>query len=197
MYTGVIKTTGQITQVDRYPSGSRIRVEAANPGLDPEDSISVSGVCLTAESVDSDGFDTFLSSETVARTYLADLPSGSGVNIERPLQLEDRFDGHMVKGSVDTVTEVVDIEQLGDDWRFTFAAPEEYQQYLVEKGAVSIDGISLTVSGISDGTFSVAVVPTTYELTTLSEKGIGDSVHFEADVLAKYVERQRDLPSCG
>ncbi|SFC44661.1 riboflavin synthase alpha chain [Halobiforma haloterrestris] len=193
MYTGVVESTGRIRDVSRYENGARVRIAADTTGIEPEDSVNVSGVCLTVESVDDDGFDSFLSSETVRRTYLADLTPPAAVNIERPLSTTGRFDGHVVKGTVDTVTDVVDVTRLGDDRRFTFSIPEGYRQYLVEKGAVALDGISLTVTDCSEETFSVAVVPTTDEVTALSEKTAGDPVHFEADILAKYVERQRTV----
>ncbi|APW98082.1 riboflavin synthase [Halobiforma lacisalsi AJ5] len=193
MYTGVVESTGRIQDVSRYENGARVRIAADTTGIKPEDSVNVSGVCLTVESVDDDGFEAFLSSETVRRTYLADLTPPVAVNIERPLSTTGRFDGHVVKGTVDTVTEVVDVTRLGDDRRFTFSIPEGYRQYLVEKGAVALDGISLTVTDCAEETFSVAVVPTTDEVTALSEKTVGDPVHFEADILAKYVERQRTI----
>lgn len=193
MYTGVVETTGRIESKKRVDSGCRLRIEADTSGLQPDDSISIGGVCLTAEAVGEDWFDAFLSAETVARTYLADLSVGDHVNVERPLGADGQFDGHVVKGTVDTVVDIVDIESLGEDWIVTFAIPEGYGQYLVEKGAVAVDGISLTVADLTAETFSVAVVPQTYEVTTLSEKQVGDPVHFEADILAKYVERQQSL----
>lgn len=193
MYTGIVETTGQITEKRQFESGCRLRVRVETADLSPDDSIGISGVCLTAESVGDGWFDAFLSEETVSRTYLADLSPGDSVNVERPLPSDGRFDGHVVKGTVDTVVEISDIESPGDDWRFTFTVPEGYEQYLVEKGAVALDGTSLTVADLTEETFSVAVVPQTYDITTLSEKEVGDPVHFEADILAKYVERQQQL----
>jgi riboflavin synthase len=103
---------------------------------------------------------------------------------------DGRFDGHVVQGHVDTVTTVDAIEEVGDDWRFTFELPEGYGQYIVDKGSICLDGISLTVAAIDReaGTFDVAIIPTTYELTTLQEKAVGDPIHIEVDVIAKYVE---------
>lgn len=193
MYTGIVETTGRIRDVTQFESGCRLRIAADTTGLDPDDSISISGVCLTAESVGDGWFEAFLSAETVERTYLGDLEPGEAVNVEKPMPAEGRFDGHVVKGTVDTVVEITDIETLGEDWRFEFSVPDGHEQYLVEKGAVALDGMSLTVAALGEETFSVAVVPTTYEVTTLSEKQIGDPVHFEADILAKYAERQRVL----
>ncbi|GGO01080.1 MULTISPECIES: riboflavin synthase [Haloarcula] len=193
MYTGVVETTGTVRRIDRLDSGCRIEVATDTDGLEPEDSIGISGVCLTVEAVGDGWFRTFLSAETVDRTYLAALDSGTAVNVERPMAAADRFDGHLVKGTVDATTEVVAVTDLGEDWRFTVDIPDGYEQYLVEKGAVALDGASLTVCELSTETFSVAVVPTTYDVTTLSEKTVGDPLHFEADLLAKYAERQSVL----
>lgn len=193
MYTGIIETTGEIRTIDRFDSGCRLEIAVDTARINSDDSVGINGVCLTAESVTEEGFEAFLSEETVTRTYLSELNSGEIVNIEHPIAADGRFDGHVVKGTVDTVTEIVDIESLGSDWKFTFRLPAGHEQYIVEKGAVALDGISLTVSELADNTFSVAVVPTTYELTTLSKKSIGGPVHFEADIIAKYVERQHEL----
>lgn len=193
MYTGVVETTGQIESNTQVGDGCRLRIETDTAGLGPDDSISISGVCLTAEAVGDGWFEAFLSAETVNRTYLAALSAGDRVNVERPLGTSGQFDGHVVKGTVDTVVEVVDIDSVGEGWQFTVTVPDGYEQYLVEKGAVALDGASLTVAELTAETFSVAVVPQTYEITTLSAKQVGDPVHFEADILAKYVERQQAL----
>lgn len=191
MYTGVVETSGEIRTVDEYERGCRIEISTDVTGIEPDGSVGISGVCLTAESVGDGRFEAFLSAETVERTYLAALESGDAVNVERSLPADDRFHGHVVKGTVDAVTEVADVEADGDGWRFAFAVPDGYGRYLVEKGAVAIDGVSLTVTDVAAETFDVAVVPTTYEVTTLSETSVGDPVHFEADLFAKYVKRQR------
>ena len=184
--------------------GRRLRVRAS--GLDDlhhGQSISVSGVCLTVEAFESaestetdDGswFEVFLAGETVDKTYLGDVSVGDAVNIERAMAADGRFDGHVVQGHVDTVTTVTDIEQVGDDWRFTFELPDAYGQYIVDKGSICLDGISLTVAAIDReaGRFEVAIIPTTYDLTTLREKSAGDPVHVEVDVIAKYVENMLD-----
>lgn len=189
MYTGVVESTGRIQTVQQSEQGANIRIATETTGIDPADSVSVSGVCVTAESVDTDQFEATLSGETVARTYLDTLSAGAVVNIERPIAADGRFHGHVVKGTVDTVTNIVDAEQRGDGWQYRFAIPEGYEQYLVEKGAVALDGISLTVSNVSADAFSVAVVPETYDRTTLATKSPGDPVHFEADILAKYATK--------
>jgi len=196
MFTGIVETAGEVVAVEDDAGGRRLRIEAS--GLDDlhhGQSISVSGVCLTVEAfasttADDSWFEVFLATETVDKTYLGELSVGESVNIERAMPADGRFDGHVVQGHVDTVTTVDAIEEVGDDWRFTFELPEGYGQYIVDKGSICLDGISLTVAAIDReaGTFDVAIIPTTYELTTLQEKAVGDPIHIEVDVIAKYVE---------
>ena len=133
-------------------------------------------------------FSLFLAAETVDRTYLGDLEAGETVNLERALPADGRLDGHFVQGHVDATSEVVRVERVGEDWRYTFALPADRAQYVVEKGSIAVDGISLTVAACGGETFEVAIIPETYDLTTLSEKEVGDPVHVELDVVAKYVE---------
>jgi len=210
MFTGIVETAGDVVAVEDDTGGRRLRIQAA--GLDDlhhGQSISVSGVCLTVEafesaesgeaggSIEADEerwFEVFLAGETVDKTYLGDVSVGDRVNIERAMAANGRFDGHVVQGHVDTVTTVSDIEQVGDDWRFTFELPAGYGQYVVDKGSICLDGISLTVAALDReaAEFDVAIIPTTYELTTLREKSVGDPIHVEVDVIAKYVENMLD-----
>ncbi|ELZ51454.1 riboflavin synthase subunit alpha [Halorubrum coriense DSM 10284] len=198
MFTGIVEGTGTVRERTETDDGLRLRI-----GVDGFDdlhhgqSISVSGVCLTVEEhgVDADDgewFAVFLASETVAKTYLGEVEEGDVVNVERAMPADGRFDGHVVQGHVDTVAEVTGIERVGEDWRFAFAIPEGHGDYLVDKGSVTLDGISLTVAEKREGEFDVAIIPTTYDLTTLSEKSVGDPVHLEVDVIAKYVENMLD-----
>jgi len=191
MFTGIVEERGVVAAVREESGGRRLRVESSLGPFAHGQSISVSGVCLTVETSGEDSFEVFTASETLAKTYLGDLGAGDSVNVERAMPADGRFDGHVVQGHVDTTTEVLAVEPVGEDWTFTFAIPEGYGQYLVSKGSVTLDGISLTVAALDDeaGTFDVAVIPTTYELTTLGEKEPGDPVHVEVDVLAKYVAR--------
>lgn len=191
MFTGIVETTGEVTDVTDQEGGRRLTIAAE--GLDDlhhGQSIAVSGVCLTVEAFDvADGwFEVFLAAETVEKTYLGSVGVGDAVNIERALRADGRFDGHVVQGHVDTTAEVAAIEQVGEDWRYTFSIPEGFGQYIVAKGSVALDGISLTVADRREGEFDVAIIPATHELTTLSEKSVGDPVHLEVDVVAKYVE---------
>jgi riboflavin synthase len=208
MFTGIVEGTATVAATETTEEGRRLRL-AADPGLEltPDalsrgQSIAVSGACLTVErfgrvtELDADlpagpeaaWFEVFLATETVERTYLADLAVGDRVNVERALRADDRLDGHFVQGHVDATGEVLATRRVGEDWEFEFAVPEGQADYVVEKGSIAVDGISLTVASVDDGRFSVAIVPETYQVTTLSEKSVGDPVHLEVDVVAKYVE---------
>ncbi|WP_280585682.1 riboflavin synthase [Halorubrum sp. Boch-26] len=198
MFTGIVEDTGAVRERTETADGLRLRIGVEGfDDLHHGQSISVSGVCLTVEEYETDGdaggwFEVFLASETVAKTYLGDVKEGDPVNVERAMPADGRFDGHVVQGHVDTVAEVTGIERVGEDWRFAFAIPEGHADYLVDKGSVTLDGISLTVAEKREAEFDVAVIPTTYDLTTLSEKSVGDPVHLEVDVIAKYVENMLD-----
>ncbi|MFB6142271.1 MAG: riboflavin synthase [Halorientalis sp.] len=198
MFTGIVETTGRVVDVDETEEGKRLRIRADVSDLYHGQSISISGVCLTVESFgvderedadDRTWFDVFLSAETVAKTYLGDATPGDVVNVECAMPADGRFDGHLVQGHVDTTTEVTAVERVGEDWYFEFALPEDFEHYVVAKGSIALDGISLTVAERGDDAFGVAIIPTTYDLTTLSEKSVGDPVHVEVDVIAKYVEQ--------
>jgi riboflavin synthase len=168
--------------------GRELRIATGFRGLEQGASISVSGACLTVEASGDGWFEVFLSSETVDRTYLGELSVGDGLNLERALSADARLDGHFVQGHVDGTAEVVDYRRIGDDWEFVFSLPHALEGYVVEKGSIAVDGISLTVADLDDERFSVAIIPETYRETTLSEKSVGDPVHLEVDVVAKYVE---------
>ena len=209
MFTGIVEETGEIVARERTDDGLRLRIGADEvaTGLEHGQSISVSGACLTVERfAEGEHFEVFLASETVEKTYLGDLEEGDAVNLERAMPAEGRFDGHVVQGHVDAVATVEAVESVGEDWYFEFRLPEGYDRYVVEKGSITLDGISLTVADLEgvasktqrngggetadkDDRVTVAIIPTTYELTTLSEKEPGDPVHLEVDVIAKYVER--------
>ncbi|WP_101295368.1 riboflavin synthase [Halegenticoccus soli] len=199
MFTGIVEGTGEIVGVEDAESGRHLRIRASDlDDLHHGQSISVSGVCLTVEAFGDDSdegdpadrwFEVFLAAETVDRTYLGAVDEGDRVNVERALRADGRLDGHVVQGHVDATTTVEGIERVGDDWRFEFAVPEGLERYIVSKGSIALDGISLTVAERTDDRFAAAIIPTTYRLTTLSEKAVGDPVHVEVDVIAKYVER--------
>lgn len=192
MFTGIVAATGTVTDVTTDEDGRRIRIETSDFGsFEHGESIAVNGVCLTVEEYGPDWFSVFTASETLDKTTLDAVAVGDRMNLERPLPADGSFDGHIVQGHVDTTTTVEAIEQVGADWTFTFAQPEGYEQYIAEKGSVSIDGVSLTVADLDDeaGTFDIAIIPTTYDETRFGEYTVGDRVNVEVDVIAKYVER--------
>ncbi|MFC7228453.1 riboflavin synthase [Salinirubellus salinus] len=208
MFTGIVEETGEVVRREETEGGLRLRVQASFADeLEVGQSVAVSGACLTVEDFDSETFELFLSRETVEKTYLGEVAVGDVVNLERALPADGRFDGHFVQGHVDGTAEVVDVEQVGDvpaseasggssyerseydgDWTFTFSLPESMGRYVVPKGSICVDGISLTVADLRDGEFDVAIIPETYRLTNLAAKAAGDPVHLEVDVVAKYVE---------
>lgn len=197
MFTGIVEETGEIVDVQADATGRRLRVSASFADeLAPGQSVAVCGACLTVEDVvgrgrEADGpdvFELFVAAETAERTYLGSVDEGDALNLERALPADGRLDGHFVQGHVDGTAAVTSIEQIGDDWTFSFSLPADLAPYVVEKGSVAVDGISLTVAAVEDGAFSVAVIPTTYDGTTLSAKTVGDPVHLEVDLVAKYVE---------
>lgn len=190
MFTGIVETTGEVASIEDTDEGRRIEVAAPfSADLELGQSVAISGACLTVEAFDAERFELFLSEETLERTYLDSIAVGDAVNLERALPADGRFDGHFVQGHVDGVAEVTHVEQVGDDWYFGFSLPDALARYVVEKGSIAVDGISLTVADLREDEFTVAIIPATYDLTTLSEKSIGDPVHLEVDVVAKYVER--------
>ena len=192
MFTGIVEETGRIEAVEDTDAGRRLRIATTFTDLSAGASIAVDGACLTVEEYESgEWFSVFLAEETLARTTFDRVREGDGVNLELAMAADERFDGHVVQGHVDGTVAVADIERIGDDWAYTFELSPDLARYVVEKGSIALDGISLTVARLDDeaGTFSVAIIPTTYHETTLSEKEPGDEVHVEVDVFAKYVER--------
>lgn len=191
MFTGIVEGTATVHARDETDGGLRLTLTSPLVGsLEPGDSIAVNGVCLTAESIESPRFTVFLATETRSVTYLDSLVVGDAVNIERPMPADGRFDGHLVQGHVDATATVQSRQQIGDDWRYSFSLPPRLQPYIVEKGSIAVDGISLTVAELDEDGFEVALIPETLERTTLGEKQPGDPVHLEMDVIARYVERQ-------
>jgi riboflavin synthase len=190
MFTGIVEATGEVVSMETEPDGTRLRIRAPfATDLEEGQSVSVDGACLTVEAYAGDAFEVFLASETLDRTTLGERTVGDGVNLERAMPAEGRFDGHIVQGHVDGTARIHDVRRVGEDWTYEFDLPPDLATYVVEKGSIALDGISLTVADRNEDTFGVAIVPTTYEETTLSEKAPGDRVNVEVDVLAKYVER--------
>jgi len=193
MFTGIVEETGKLAERTREAGGQRLQIQTGfAPTLSDGQSVCVDGVCLTVETTTDIAFEVFTATETLEKTSLAEIPVGTPVNLERAMPADGRFDGHIVQGHVDTTTTITEIESVGDDWLFQFDLPPAVARYIVSKGSITIDGISLTVADLEETTFSVAIVPTTYETTNLCAKAVGDTVHLEVDVLAKYVERLLD-----
>lgn len=196
MFTGLVEECGRVTALDPIGDGIRLRIDAAAVIDDIEmgASIAVNGVCLTVVEFDDDGFAVDAVPETMDRTSLGVLSLGSPVNLERSVRASDRLGGHIVQGHVDATTTILKIESYDDgSWRYHFVLDEDLARYVVEKGSITIDGISLTVASLEAGSFSIAVIPHTAEVTTLGSKEVGAIVNVEVDVLAKYVERQLAL----
>lgn len=190
MFTGLIEHSGTVTAVDRGEAGAviAIRTELA-PGLGPGDSIAVNGVCLTATRLTPDSFSADVMNESLDRTALAELQAGHTVNLELPLAVGDRLDGHIVQGHVDGVGEIALTRDDGFSRVVRVALPGDLSRYVVEKGSIAIDGVSLTVSDCDHDWLEVSLIPETLERTTLGSRAVGDSVNLEVDILAKHVER--------
>jgi riboflavin synthase len=194
MFTGIVEELGAVKAVIPNEGGARLEINAKQVLEDAElgASIAVNGCCLTVVELLDDGWAADAVTETLDRTSLGSLRTGDPVNLERPVRLADRLGGHLVQGHVDAVGTVQARTALPDgSTRMTVAAPPSVLRYVVEKGSVTVDGISLTVAAAADvtGTFDVAVIPHTLAVTTLGVRQPGDAVNLEADVLAKYVER--------
>ena len=191
MFTGIIEELGRIRTVEKRGEDARIVIAArtVTEGSRDGDSISVNGVCLTALEVTPDSFAADLSKETLFRSTLGNLKAGSPVNLERAVTPTTRLGGHIVQGHVDARGTFLGSEDHGESWTFRFAFPREIAPYLVFKGSVSVEGISLTIANLTDDYFEIAVIPKTYEVTNFSQLKPGDAVNLEADVIAKYIER--------
>ena len=191
MFTGIIEELGRVRSVERRGQDARIVVEAdcVTEGTIDGDSIAINGVCLTALAVKEDSFAADVSRETLQRSTLGDLSAGSRVNLERAVTPSSRLGGHIVQGHVDGRGRFLEAIAHGGSWTVRIAYPAEMAQYLVYKGSVAVEGISLTVANLTDDYFEVAVIPKTWELTNLSHLRPKTAVNLEADVIAKYVER--------
>ena len=192
MFTGIVEEAGRVIAAERRGDVLRVRIGAGRvlDEMPVGSSIAVDGCCLTAVDVEPGSFGCDLTEETLLRTrFEQKLKPGRLVNLERPMRADGRFDGHIVQGHVDGVGTLVALRSLGESAELVVATPPELRRYLVLKGSVAVDGISLTVAGLTQTEFSVAIIPFTLEVTNLREARAGDPVNLEADVIAKYVER--------
>jgi len=192
VFTGIIEEVGTIQSLDVRPNGAQLRVNCKHVTSDATEgsSIAVNGVCLTALEIQPDSFRADLAPETLRRTNLGDLSAQSIVNLERPLLATGRLSGHVVQGHVDGTGEFLSMQVLGDDnYWLRIRVPEDLDRYVVYKGSIAIDGISLTVAGIEDRVVSVTIIPHTYQHTALRERKPGSRVNLECDIFAKYLEK--------
>jgi riboflavin synthase len=190
VFTGLVADLGTVTAVDATGDGVRLAVKTAlAPEISEGDSVAVNGVCLTATGISDGVFSADVMQESLRRSSLGQVVSGSSVNLELPLRASDRLGGHVVQGHVDGVAVVRSVREDGFARVVTFDAPRDLLRYVVEKGSIAVDGVSLTVSAIDDDSFSVSLIPETLERTTLGAAEVGRPVNLEVDVLAKYVEK--------
>ena len=191
MFTGIIEELGRVREVETRGEDARVVIEArlVTEDIHEGDSIAVNGVCLTALDVRPDSFAADVSRETLNRSTLGRLQAGTPVNLERSVTPATRLGGHLVQGHVDARGEFLGAEAHGGSWTVRIAYPPEIARYLVFKGSVSVEGISLTIAELADDHFEIAVIPKTWEVTNFSHLKPGDEVNLEADVIAKYVER--------
>ena len=191
MFTGIIEELGRVRKVEMSLENARIVIEAHMVIEDTKhgDSIAVNGVCLTALDLTPDSFAADVSRETLDRTTLGQLEPGAPVNLERAVTPATRLGGHIVQGHVDARGEFVSAIDHGGSWTVRIRYPSEIARYLVFKGSVAVEGISLTIANLADDYFEIAIIPKTWEVTNFSQLRPGDAVNLEVDVIAKYVER--------
>ncbi len=191
MFTGIIEGIGRIVGKRRAGGGVVLDIEADFPLTDPKEgeSIAASGVCLTAYNIHGQRFSADVSPETLSRTKLGMLGPGDSVNLERAVRLSDRLGGHLVSGHVDCLAIVSSRKEVGFYTVFSFSLAKEQDCYIIEKGSISIDGVSLTVNSCSSGAFSVSIIPLTLKETTLGALKVGNKVNIEVDVIGKYVAK--------
>jgi riboflavin synthase len=191
MFTGIVEELGEVAGLTDL--GDSVRLTLRGPtvvdGVRHGDSIAVNGVCLTVVDADEQTFTADVMRETLDRSSLGALTAGAPVNLERPMRLDGRLGGHLVQGHVDG-TGVIEERSPSEHWDVVrISLPADLERYVVHKGSITVDGVSLTVAAVAPGSFSVSLIPTTLDLTTLGRKQVGDPVNLEVDVVAKYVER--------
>jgi riboflavin synthase len=190
MFTGIIEYIGKVTAIEENGSNRSFWVESdISNELKPDQSVSHNGVCLTVELVENGHHRVTAVAETLEKTNLDDLQIGDALNLERCLTMNGRLDGHLVQGHVDTTALCVKKENMNGSWIFQFEYPEEFASLLIEKGSISINGISLTAFNVTNRTFEVTIIPYTFEHTNMSRLEVGATVNLEFDMLGKYVQR--------
>lgn len=198
MFTGLIEAMGEVAEVKPTPAGFRLRLTTGMaPELASGDSLAVNGVCLTVVSADADGIHADISPETARVSALGSLRRGAMVNLERPVRADARLGGHFVQGHVDATGTLEDIRRDGDSFWLTVKFPPHLAPYIVRKGSIAVNGISLTVAGVDDRHFDVQIIPYTWEHTNLHLARDGELVNIECDILGKYVVRVAELSGMG
>ncbi len=191
MFTGIIEEIGTVANIERGAKSSRITISAERifDDLKIGDSVSVNGMCATAAEISGNTFTADIMAESMRRTNLGDLKKGSRVNLERAMQLNGRFGGHIVSGHIDGTGVIISQRREDNAVWLTVGAPENIMRYIIEKGSVAIDGVSLTVASVYSDAFAVSLIPHTAEETTLLSKRTGEKVNLECDIVGKYIER--------
>ena len=199
MFTGIVEEVGHIRRLTQIANGARLAIEAQTvlAGAKLGDSIAVNGVCLTLVEQGPDWLAADLSAETLKRTSLQQTRTGTRVNLERALLPTTRLGGHIMQGHVDGTGRLLEAQPSGEGWTVRIGFPIELARYIVEKGSIAVDGISLTVAALGDDWFEIAVIPHTWKMTNLSTLERGALVNLEMDILAKYVERMLQIPAKG
>jgi len=189
VFSGIVEAVGRIRGAAPTAAGTRLAIDSPFESLALGESVCVSGVCLTVVGISEAGFDADVSPETLRRSKLGQLRAGDAVNLERSLRVGDRLSGHLVFGHVDGIGTLVAAKADGDSLLLRFGAPPSITRYLVEKGSIAVDGVSLTVFDCREDAFSVAVIPHTADVTTIGRLQPGESVNLESDMIARYVEK--------
>jgi riboflavin synthase len=191
VFTGIVEELGEVVARTELPDAARLTVRGplVTSDVAAGDSIAVNGVCLTVVESAGGSFTADVMHETLKRSSLGELSAGSPVNLERAVRVQDRLGGHLVQGHVDGTGEVLSVEKAEHWTVVTVSLPDDLARYVVEKGSITVDGVSLTVSAVGHTDFEVSLIPTTLERTTLGRKGVGDAVNLEVDITAKYVEK--------
>ena len=190
MFTGIIEASGKVIDLQQESGNRHFTIQSAiSHELRVDQSVSHNGVCLTVVHVDADTHTVTAIDETLKRSNLGALHIGDQINLERCMQINGRLDGHIVQGHVDTTAQLKQVEESEGSWLLTFGFDPQFSKYIVDKGSITINGISLTVFNEHNGTFQVAIIPYTWEHTNLSKLSIGNSVNIEFDIIGKYVEK--------
>ncbi len=189
MFTGLIESVCRVVSAGRGGGGMRLGIDL-DQGVKLGDSVAINGVCLTVAGLKGTVAEFDVSGETLTKTTLGNLKTGSLVNIERAMSANDRFGGHFVQGHIDAIGKVKKIEKKGDFWRFVFEAPKDTLDYIIPKGSIAIDGVSLTIADIEKNNFSAAIIPATFENTIFKNYKVSDSVNIETDIICRMVKKQ-------